>query len=108
MWKRLLCVFMLGLASFGAWAASGPDSESYPNRPIRVIDAFSVGGTTDFIVRVIGPKLTERFGQPVILETRLGGGGNIGAEYVARSKPDGYTLFMGLTSALAPSRSLFP
>jgi len=104
MWKRLLIASILACATFGAIAAD----TDYPSRPIRIIDAFSVGGTTDFIVRLIGPKLTERFGQPIVLETRLGGGGNIGAEYAARSKPDGYTLFMGLTSALAPARSLFP
>ncbi len=82
MWKRLFVAAILTCTGFCAFAA---EPDTYPSRPIRIIDAFSVGGTTDFIVRLIGPKLTERFGQPIVLETRLGGGGNIGAKSLTGS-----------------------
>ena len=104
MWKRLLVITILTHANYGVWAASG----AYPNKPIRIIDGFPAGGGADYLARVIGPKLTERFGHPVIVDNRPGAGGNLGAEIAARANPDGYTLLMGVSSALAPSRGLYP
>ncbi len=72
-----------------AWA------QDYPNKPIRLIAPFSPGGATDVLARIVGQKITERLGQPVVIENRVGAGGNIGAEQVAKSSPDGYTLLMG-------------
>ena len=72
-----------------AWA------QDYPTRPIRLIAPFSPGGATDVLARIVGQKITERMGQPVIIENRVGAGGNIGAEQVAKSAGDGYTLLMG-------------
>ena len=66
-------------------------AEKYPDKPIHIIVPLAPGGT-DALVRVIAVKLQERFGQSVIVENRSGAGGNIGAEAVARSRPDGYTL----------------
>jgi tripartite-type tricarboxylate transporter receptor subunit TctC len=80
----------------------------YPNKPIRFIDGFPAGGGTDYLARVIGQKLTNRFGQLVIVDNRPGAAGNVGAEIAAKGTPDGYTLMMGLTSTLAPSPSLYP
>lgn len=72
---------------------------AFPDRPVRVIVPFSAGGGTDVIARVVSQKLTERWGQPVIVENRTGANGNIGARTVAQAKPDGYTI-LGGSSAL--------
>lgn len=84
-----------------------PDTQDFPNRPIRFIDANVPGGGTDYLARVIGANLTQRHGQPVIVDNRPGAGGNVGAQVAARATPDGYTLFMALTPALAASPSLY-
>ncbi len=70
-------------------------AQDYPNKPIRLVAPFSPGGATDVLARIVGQKMTERMGQPVVIENRVGAGGNIGAEQVAKSVPDGYTLLMG-------------
>ena len=98
----------VALACVLAMAASAAQAQAYPNRPVRVIDAFPAGGAGDVIARIMAPRLTEVLGQPVVVENRPGAGGNIGAEFAARAAPDGYTMFMGVTSVLAPSRSLYP
>src|SRR5688500_17603084 len=77
-------------------------AEDYPRRPIRVIDPFAAAGASDFIARAVGQRLTERFGQPVVVENRAGAGGLIGAETAAKSSPDGYTLFMVVVYSIAP------
>ena len=77
------------LAPFAA-----PYAQDYPNRPVRVIDPFSPGGSTDILARITAPKLTERMGRPFLVENRAGGGGHIGAEVVSKSAPDGYTLLI--------------
>ncbi|HTP96705.1 MAG TPA: tripartite tricarboxylate transporter substrate binding protein [Burkholderiales bacterium] len=72
----------------------------YPSKPIRIIAAFAPGSTLDIMARIIGPKLSESMGQPVIVENRSGAGGMIGMEVTAKAAPDGYTLGVG---ALGPS-----
>jgi len=72
---------------------------SFPDRPVRVIVPFSAGGGTDIIARVVAQKMTERWGQPVVVENRTGANGNIGARLVSQAKPDGYTI-LGGSSAL--------
>ena len=78
---------------------------NYPNRPIRLLTAFAPGGGSDILARLIGPQITDVFGQPIIVENRPGGGGTIGANIAARAEPDGYTLIIvtatyGATGAL--------
>ena len=91
MLKRLLCAAIMAHASLGIWAA--PDkAPAYPTKPIRIIVGFTPGGSDDYVARVVGAKLTERFGQPVVVDNRPGTGGNLGAELLARATPDGYTL----------------
>jgi tripartite-type tricarboxylate transporter receptor subunit TctC len=107
MWKGLLCTTILAHASFSVWAASGI-ADAYPNKPIRLILGFPTGGADDYIARVIGPKLTERFGQTVNVDNRPGATSTIAAEITARANPDGYTLILGLNPALAASGSLYP
>ncbi len=69
-------------------------AETYPAKPIRIVVAYTPAGTTDILARAIGQKLTEAWGQPVIIDNRPGANGNIGTEYAAKSTPDGYTLLM--------------
>lgn len=69
-------------------------AQEYPSRPVRVIDPFSPGGATDVLARVVGQKLSERLGQSFLVENRGGGGGHIGADLVAKSPPNGYTLLV--------------
>jgi len=71
--------------------------QTYPSRPVRCIVAFAAGGTNDIVARLIGQGLSERLGQPVIIENRPGAGSNIGTEVVVRAPPDGYTLLMAGT-----------
>jgi tripartite-type tricarboxylate transporter receptor subunit TctC len=77
------------------FSATCAAAQPYPNRPIRLIVPFPPGGTNELLSRIISQKLQERWGQPVVTENRAGAGGNIGAEAVARSAPDGYTLLFG-------------
>ena len=79
----------------------------YPNKPIRVVVPFPAGGTTDILARAASQKLSEAFGQPVIVDNRPGAGGNIGAELVAKSPNDGYTLLMGTVGTHAINTALY-
>jgi len=83
-------------------------AQSYPSKPIRIIVPFAAGGTSDILARFIGPKLTEAWGQPVIIENRTGANGNVAAEYVSRSAPDGYTMMLGDIGALSIAPSVYP
>ncbi len=81
-------------------------AQDFPAKPIRVLVAFPAASTGDVIARVVGPKLSEGVGQPVIVETRGGAGGNIGAQVVAKAAPDGYTL-LATSSAIAINVTLY-
>ncbi len=90
---RRLVAFSIMLA-FGLAAGAAPAQTNYPNRPIRVLTPFSAGGGSDILARLIGPQITEAWGQPVIVDNRPGGGGTLGAGIAARAEPDGYTLIV--------------
>ena len=82
-------------------------AQSYPAKPIRVVVPFPAGGIADLYGRLIGTRVSEHWGQPVLVENRTGAGGNIGADVVAKSPPDGYTLVMGTFGTHAVNVSLF-
>jgi len=93
----------MGLIAAATLVASAAE---YPTRPIRYIVAFSPGGINDIMARIVGQKLNEAWGQPVIVDNRPGAGGNLGAVLVARSAPDGYT-FMNISTAHTISQTLY-
>ena len=82
-------------------------AQPYPAKPVRIIVNFPAGGVADIYARIIGAKVQESWGQPVVVENRTGGGGNIGADAVAKSAPDGYTLNMSAIGPHAVNVSLF-
>jgi tripartite-type tricarboxylate transporter receptor subunit TctC len=97
----------LAAMSWSAADATAQSGPSYPAKPIRWIVGYTPGGTADMLARAVGQKLTEAWGQQVIVENRPGGGTNIGTEVAAKSAPDGYTLFMP-TVANAINPTLYP
>lgn len=98
-------VFGLSIvAGAGAALAQG----KYPDRPVRLIVPFAPGGSSDILARALGPKLHESLGQPFVVENRTGANGNLGAEVVAKAKPDGYTILITDVAGLAISPALYP
>lgn len=97
----VVVVAVLGLDA-GAALAQG-----YPTKPIRMIASFPPGSASEILGRVVGQKLTEAWGQPVVVETRPGAGGTIAADAVAKAAPDGYTLLMGSSSELTAAPNLY-
>ena len=98
---RLLAFVLLLLSSTLALA------QAYPAKPIKIVVPFPAGGIADLYGRVLGARLSEPWGQPIVVENRTGAGGNIGADAVAKSAPDGYTLVMGSFGTHAVNVSLF-
>jgi tripartite-type tricarboxylate transporter receptor subunit TctC len=87
--------------------ASLPAQAQYPNKPIRIVVPFAAGGTSDILARAIGPRITEAWGQPVLVENRAGANGNVGADFVAKSAPDGYTMLLSDVGALSINPSVY-
>jgi len=102
MFKRFL------LVAACAFYASGAFAQAYPSKPIKMIVGFPPGGGTDVVARVISAKVQEWWGQPVTVENRPGATGTIGADAVAKSAPDGYTLIMGHVNSTGLAPNLFP
>jgi len=90
-----------------ALVATAASAQAYPTKPIRLVVPFPPGGATDILARDVAQKLTEAWGQQVIVDNRPGAGGNIGSELVAKSAPDGYTLEMGTVGTHAINASLY-
>ena len=88
--------------------ASSALAQNYPSKPIRLIVPYAAGGTSDILARQIGPKLTEAWNQPVVVENKTGANGNVGADFVAKSAADGYTLLLTDVGGLVISASVYP
>jgi tripartite-type tricarboxylate transporter receptor subunit TctC len=98
---RIAALAIAVIASCGIASA-----QDYPNRPVRLIVAFAPGGATDFTARIIADRVQSILGQPIAVENKPGANGAIGAEYVAKSDPDGYTLFFTTVGAVAINPAL--
>lgn len=98
-----LFVSVLSLAAFG-----GASAQSYPNRPVRMVVPYPAGGPLDALARIFAEKLAIAFAQPFVIENRAGANGNIGAESVARSAPDGYTLLWAIDTQITVNPALYP
>ena len=88
--------------------AFAQSASTYPNKPIKIVVPFPAGGTSDVLARIFGQKMTEHWGQPVVVENRPGASGNLGADQVAKSAPDGYTLLLATSSTHSIGPNLNP
>lgn len=82
-------------------------ADDYPAKPVRIVVAFTAGGTTDILARAVSQHLTERLKQPFVIDNKPGAGGNLGTEYVVRAAPDGYTLIVDSVGPIAINQTLF-
>lgn len=99
-WALALLSLLIGIANVAA--------QGYPERVIRIVNPFPPGGTVDVMARILAQKLSDNLGQQVIVDNRAGAGGNTGAESVARSEPDGYTLLFTAPGPLVINQTLYP
>ena len=104
---RSIVAIVFALAAAACCAPAIAVAQTYPTKPIRLVVPFPPGGSLDVVARAIGQKLTEVWGQPVVIDNRPGAGGNIGADLVAKSAPDGYTILEGALSTHAVNVSLY-
>src|SRR5690349_8325108 len=100
---RVLLAFLVA-ASFGLHSAQ---AQEWPDKPVRFVVPFPPGGVPDILMRIVGERLKDRLGRPVVVENRGGAAGNIGAEVVAKSPPDGYTFLVGSSGTHAIHMTLY-
>ena len=100
-------VWALFAAPIGA-ASAQEDAASFPSKPIRLIIGFGAGGGNDLVARIVGPKVSELLGQPVVVENRPGAAGQISVTYAQSQPADGYTLVVGAIGQLAISQTIYP
>jgi tripartite-type tricarboxylate transporter receptor subunit TctC len=98
---RFVAVIALCAIAFGAWA------QTYPTKPIRIVVGFPPGGGNDIIARLVGAKMQESWGQPVVIDNKPGAASILAAEHVAKSAPDGYTLFVNATGGMSVNPVLY-
>ena len=99
---------LIGIVAVAAWGIAGmAAAQSYPARAVRFVITYPTGGGSDYTVRPIAQKLSERWGQPVFVDSRPGGSAMIGTDFVARSAPDGYTLMLAASSEVSMNVVLF-
>ena len=98
---------LAALATLPVIAVSPVLAQQYPTKPVKIIVAFTAGGTTDIMARTLAQRLSERFKQPFVIENKPGAGGNLGTEVVARSAPDGYTLIVNSVGPMAVNPTLY-
>ncbi len=101
-------VFARSIAAILAASCAAAFAQGYPTKPVKIIVPFAPGGNVDITARLVAPGLSETLGQPVVVENKPGAGGTIGADQVAKSPADGYTLLMGSNSTFSVAPSLYP
>src|SRR5215207_814244 len=101
--RRSVLAALLGAAAF----ASPAFAQTYPAKPIHLIVPYPAGGGTDFFARLVGTKMSELIGQPIVIENKPGAATNLGADYVAKAAPDGYTILLGDVATFAANASLY-
>ncbi|MSP97384.1 MAG: tripartite tricarboxylate transporter substrate binding protein, partial [Betaproteobacteria bacterium] len=89
------------IAGIAAALAAGAAAQPYPNKPVRLINPWTPAGPAELLARIVGAKLQESLGQPFVIESRPGANGTIGATYVAKSPPDGYTILFSHVGPMA-------
>lgn len=104
--RAIAALFLLGAAPLFTPSFAQAQAQTYPNKPIRIVVPFSQGGAIDLIARLTGQKLSEAWGQPVVIENKTGASGMIGTDFVAKSAPDGYNIVM-VPSSQAINPSMF-
>jgi tripartite-type tricarboxylate transporter receptor subunit TctC len=105
--NRRLALSSIALAATFLIAIPAAAQTTWPTKPVRIVVPFAPGGTTDILARAVAPELTKAFGQPFIVDNRAGAGGNVGADLVAKSPGDGYTLLMGTVGTHGINKSLY-
>ena len=105
--KKSFVVFTSAAAMLFSGIAFAQTAAGFPSKPIKIVVPFPAGGTSDVLARIFGQKITEHWGQPVVVENRPGASGNLGADQVAKSAPDGYTLVLMDVGNLVISPALF-
>ena len=103
---KTICHCMISLAAI-VFTLSGALAQDYPSQPIRIIVPYTAGGSSDFVARTVAAKMQENMNQAVVVDNRPGGNAIIGTDLVAKSRPDGYTLLLGGSSALAANPALY-
>jgi tripartite-type tricarboxylate transporter receptor subunit TctC len=98
---------LLLAASIAALVCADANAQDFPSRPLRLLVPFAPGGNTDILARAVGPKMSEKWGRPVVVDNRPGGAGVVACETVARASPDGHTILVGSTGEMAVNPSLF-
>ena len=106
--QRRTALYALALLGLGAACPLAQAQSAWPNKPVKIVVPFAPGGTTDILARAIAPDLSRAFGQQFVIENKGGAGGNLGAEQVAKSAGDGYTLLMGTVGTHGINRALYP
>ncbi len=101
-------IFSAAALLAGSTLAGTAVAQAWPTKPVKVVVAFSAGGTTDILARRVGQELAEKLKQPFVIENKPGAGGNTGTEMVVRSAPDGYTLIVNSVGPIAVNPTLFP
>ncbi|WP_092007916.1 tripartite tricarboxylate transporter substrate binding protein [Polaromonas sp. OV174] len=105
--NRRSALIYCALSAITFIANSATAQSPWPTRPVKIVVPFAPGGTTDILARAVAPELSKAFGQPFVVENRGGAGGNIGADVVAKSAPDGYTLLMGTVGTHGINKALY-
>ena len=104
---RCGCVAGIALAAAGLLAAAGAHGQTFPDRPLRVVVPFAPGGSTDVLARIVGMRLAETIGQPVIVDNRPAAGGTVGSDLVAKAPADGHTLLIGSIATMVIAKAMY-